>query len=137
MCRVSLSLLTLCARMLPTKTLSHTLSRMRSPTTTRLFLLPSAFLLSFSSSFVHSSVRCYASAAAASCGAETATTKTAAVAATTTSQPDQTTTPTQSSVRIELCNGAVARSVVSRRAQSCLSALKNTLNKRARFSRDF
>lgn len=35
---------------------------------------------------------------------------------TTASQPDQTTTPTQSSVRIELCNGAVAQSLVSRRA---------------------
>lgn len=69
------------------------------------------------------------------------TTSAATTTRTITSQPDQTTTPTQSSVRIELCNGAVAQSLVSRRSHS-LSPNQNSHCKIARvylatFARDY
>lgn len=118
MCRVSLSLL--CARMLSAKhtlSLSLTLSHMRSPMTMcswcRCFLLAAATL------------RLRRRRAVPTTSATATTTRT------TTSQPDQTTTPTQSSVRIELCNGAVAQSLVSRRSHS-LSPNQNSHSKIAR-----
>lgn len=109
----------LCARMLSAKhtlSLSLTLSHMRSPTTMcswcRCFLLAAATLRLRRRRAVP-------------------TTSAATTTRTITSQPDQTTTPTQSSVRIELCNGAVAQSLVSRRSHS-LSPNQNSHCKIAR-----